>query len=195
MNCSWKSNKTSPASYKCSSVCSHLCRHPHLYVFMWVHVLPADVEENPLRRAWWKDEMACVNSVGQALVSSDFCLPVTAVCRSFPVLESEAANRANRPACLAAWRWRNTATDNNLSQLTSVYKRNSCRSYLSHPCIVCDLYFHSIWVQLMWGDNKETVHLLWETHKQEETKKESMCVCVFPAIKHWVRVLLFLPRA
>lgn len=47
---------------------------------------------NPLKRAWRKDEMACINSVRQALVSSDFCPLVTAICWSFSGFESEAAN-------------------------------------------------------------------------------------------------------
>lgn len=110
---------------------------------MWVHVLPVDVEESPARRAWWRDEMACVNSVRQALVSGDFCPPVTAVCWSFPGPESGAANRGNRPARLATQRRRSAAPENNSSRLTSVSEIGACRLCQSQACSASDLYSRS----------------------------------------------------
>lgn len=99
--------------------------------------------------------MACANSVRQGLVSSDFCPQDTAVCWSFPGLESEAANRGNHPACLHTWRQSDTVTENKWSRLTSVYTREACRLRSSQLRVPCHLYNHSVLVWLMWRDRSQ----------------------------------------
>lgn len=152
---------------KKTSMCFPLWTRPGLYVLMWVHVLPADVEEKPARRAWWKDEMACVNSVRQGLVSSDFCPQVTAVSWSFQGLESEAANEGNHPACLCTCGQRDTVTENKRSQLTVRGKPVGC---VRPNCVSPATYtIYSIRVWLMWRDSQDP-------QRQGGTWDENMCV-------------------
>lgn len=131
--------------------------------------------------------MACINSVRQALVSSDVCPLVIAVCWSFPGLESDSLPGVNVPTCLATWRWRNRAT---LLGYKRVCKSNVCRSCLSQLYAACNLHSQNIWV---WELTVKTSVYLYESPSKRR-QKENVCVCVLPAIKHRVTMLLFPPE-
>lgn len=132
----FKTSETTAVPHECSSMPFRSRTCPSLNHIAHVSTRVASgCGGNPLRRAWQKDEMACINSVGQDMVSNDFLPPVTTICWSFPSLESEAANRGDCPAW-PAQRWRNGATNGDLSQTTSVYERDACRLDL-FPTLHC----------------------------------------------------------